>query len=127
MSKNEKIKAIYDYLILNVSYDYEGYDSDDISNESHSAYGALVNGIAVCDGYSDAMNVLLNRLGIQSDIVIGEADEEGHAWNYVKFEEGYYYVDVTWDDSDNGILGYDYFKKTLSEMNQDHVVEIIVE
>ncbi|MEA3424237.1 MAG: S-layer homology domain-containing protein [Bacillota bacterium] len=127
MSKNEKIKSIYDYLILNVSYDYEGYDSDDISNESHSAYGALVNGVAVCDGYSDAVNVLLNRLGIESDIVIGEADEEGHAWNHVEFEEGYYYIDVTWDDGDNGELRYDYFKKTLSKMNRDHVVEIIVE
>ncbi len=127
MSKNEKIKSIYDYLILNISYDHDGYDSGDISNASHSAYGAIVNGVAVCDGYSEAINLLLNRLGIESDIVIGQTDGEGHAWNYVEFEEGYYYLDATWDDSDNGKIRYDYYKKTLSEMNQDHVLETIVE
>lgn len=126
MTTNEKIKAIYDYLILNVTYDNEGYQSENISNESHSAYGAIVLGKAVCDGYTDALNLLLNRLGIESDIVIGQANDEGHAWNLIKFSDGYFYADATWDDGDDGKLRYDFYKKTEAQMETNHEIEKIV-
>jgi hypothetical protein len=127
MTTNEKIKALHDYLILNVMYDVENYDNGTISDKSYSAYGALIDGVTVCSGYSDAFNLLLNKININSNIVEGEANDDGHAWNYVEFEEGYYYVDVTWDDNDDGKLRYDYFKKSLAEMNEDHVMEILIE
>lgn len=122
MDDNEKIKAIHDYLLLNVTYDQEAFDQDTIPQISHTAYGALISEVAVCDGYASAFNLLLNKVGIESDMVFGEAKGEGHAWNYVEFEEGYYYVDVTWDDGDDGKLRYDYYKKTLKQMDFDHSI-----
>ncbi len=125
MNDNEKIKAIHDYLVLNVTYDQEAFDQDMIPEISHTAYGALIDEMAVCDGYASAFNLLLNEVGIESDMVFGEAKGEGHAWNYVQFEEGYYYVDVTWDDGDDGRLRYDYYKKTLEQMKKDHSITVI--
>lgn len=126
MSTDQKIRALHDYLIDHVAYDQAGYDSGEIPYISHTAYGALVNGKAVCDGYASAFNLLLNEVGIESDLVFGMAGEENHAWNEVAFTSGKYYVDVTWDDGDNGEVYTQYYKKTLEEMNEDHMIEQVI-
>jgi hypothetical protein len=126
MSINEKIKAVHDYLILNVVYDDDGYECGDIPHVSHTAYGALVNGVAVCDGYASAFNHLLNRIGVDSDMVMGTADGENHAWNLVRFEEGQFFVDVTWDDGGNHVRT-EYYKLTDEQMQRDHSIELIIE
>lgn len=126
MDPSQKIRALHDYLIRQVTYDSESYESGDIPYVAHTAYGALVEGRAVCDGYASAYNLLLNEAGIESDLVYGQADGENHAWNLVAFPDGDYYVDVTWDDGDDGKVRTTYFKKTIEEMNQDHVIEHVV-
>lgn len=126
MTTNDKIKAIHDYLILNVRYDTENYNKGTISDRSHSSYGALVDGVSVCSGYSEAFNALLNELDIDSYIAGGVANGGAHAWNYVQFEEGYYYVDVTWDDYDDGVLRYDYYQLTEDQIDDDHIIEYII-
>jgi len=88
--KNEYI--VHDYILENSSYDR----ATTIPEISHTAYGVLVNGVAVCDGYAKATKQLLNDCGIESEIVINTAED--HAWNYVNIEGQYYYLDVTWDD-----------------------------
>ncbi|OPL08784.1 MAG: hypothetical protein AVO33_09430 [delta proteobacterium ML8_F1] len=127
MGVNEKIRSIHDALARHITYDSEGYSSGEVEDEAHTAYGALVEGTAVCDGYAEAFNLLLNRAGIKSDLVIGEALGEGHAWNLVEFEEGFYHVDLTWNDLDNGRISDAYYKISLDEIQKDHLIERIIQ
>ena len=87
-----KIKAVYELLIRNVSYDENSPDNQNIRS-------VFLGGKTVCMGYSKATQYLLNKMGIFCTLVVGEiADEENssHAWNLVKIGEKYYYVDTTW-------------------------------
>lgn len=112
---------IYDYIINNTKYDYENLQSNTIPYISHTAYGSLINGIAVCDGYSKAAKVLFNLVGIDSGIIVSY--EMNHAWNYVKFDNQYYHLDITWADPsfDTGKHNYNYFNLSDEEMRKDHI------
>lgn len=69
---------------------------------ANDAYGALVNGHAVCGGYTAAAKLLFDMAGLTSAVVSGTArdvsGQESHIWNAVLLEDGWYYTDVTWDD-----------------------------
>ena len=124
MTAYQKEIAVHDYLINNCEYDYEGLNSNKISDESYTAYGALCLGIAVCEGYAEAAYILLNRSGVESLIITGESRGVGHAWNLVKIGGEYYHLDVTWDDtmqsgSENAIRYY-YFNLSDKDIGQDH-------
>ena len=89
--------ALHDFLVHNCTY------SDDLADHNvSSAYGALVLGSASCEGYSKAMLLLLELNGIDAYIVTGyasNADFEGpHAWNKVRIDGNWYYLDATWND-----------------------------
>ncbi|ACD24473.1 sugar/cell wall binding repeat protein [Clostridium botulinum B str. Eklund 17B (NRP)] len=86
--------AIHDYITQNCTYDKDNYDKKTVPNISHASYGALINQIAVCDGYSKATMLLLNEYGIEAGIVTNDS----HAWNYVNIDGNYYQTDLTWDD-----------------------------
>lgn len=87
----DKAKALHDYLVRTVSY-----DGTDASLDVNGAYGALVNGRAVCGGYAEAYGVLLEAAGIEQTCVISA--EMNHEWNVVTIDGVSYNVDVTWDD-----------------------------
>ena len=91
----------------------------------HSAYGALINGDAVCDGYSKAMALLLRMCGIECSVVTGvsyNGDTTGfHAWNIMKIHGVYTLSDLTWNDYKEYVR-YDYFNVTDTEMRIDHRV-----
>jgi transglutaminase/protease-like cytokinesis protein 3 len=103
MSKTEQAKAAHDYLIQNVKFDYS------MSENSFTAYGALVERKAVCQGYSFAYYEILIHLDIPCNIWIGTTSQGLHAWNFIKIDDRGYFVDVTWDDKDNGRTYYEYF------------------
>lgn len=68
-----------------------------MTSASRTAYGALANGKAVCQGYSLAYKLLLRRAGVPA-VYVG-SDSMQHAWNMVQMENnGWNHVDVTWDD-----------------------------
>lgn len=105
LKPEEKALAVHDYLALNCEYDYDRYLQNDVPGISHSAYGALVNGIAVCDGYADAFAYLMEEeLGIDCDVV--SSSSMAHAWNMVYIDGNWYHVDVTWDDPARDSIGY---------------------
>ena len=97
-SDYEKIVAIYDYVCNNVVYS-EYLNSDQFDPETprgryiYSAYGALVKGESVCQGFSGAMYRLLLEAGIDNRLISGDE----HGWNIVKLGDRYYALDATWD------------------------------
>jgi hypothetical protein len=104
----DKIKYVNQYLIDNVKYTY-ALDNGDEAPNVHNAYGAVVSGTAVCEGYSYAFKVIMDKLGIECVLVSGfaAANNDGklqaHMWNYVHITENdsnWYAVDVTWNDGD---------------------------
>lgn len=117
MGEYEKEKALHDMLAVQVSY---------ISGaNAHNAYGALVEGKAVCEGYAEALQCLLQRVGIQSVEIFGyginpaTGTGEAHAWNAVRIDGEYYLVDLTWNDQDT-ILFHAYFNQTRAILDEDH-------
>lgn len=112
-SAYEQEKAVHDVLLEQVTYD--------MGAEMHqSAYSALVNGQSVCAGYARAFQYLLQQLGIPCYYCTGYAGED-HAWNIVRLEDGFYNVDVTWDDAGQGRYGY--FNKTDADYGNTHIRE----
>lgn len=94
LSDYEKAKKIYDYIAINVSYDYE-HLSDSSYMLSHTAYAALIQETAVCQGYASLFYRMAHEAGLSVRIVTGLVDGEAHAWNMVKIGDLYYYVDTT--------------------------------
>ncbi|MGF0108091.1 hypothetical protein [Clostridium sp. SGI.024] len=102
------------------NYDYNNYLRDTIPEISHTVYGALINGSAVCDGYEKSVKLLANILGIESGIIT--SDEMNHAWNYIKINGKYYNLDVTFNDPvpETNKRRYTYFNKSNEEMSTSH-------
>ena len=90
----EKEIAIHDYLVDNINY-------VDTGDSSYNAYSALINGIAVCSGYTECFKTLLDMLGIENATISGEAGGQQHIWNVVNLDNHWYHVDVTWDERGN--------------------------
>lgn len=107
----EKERYIHDALIERV--DYHGGTA-----MGQSAYSALVSGRSVCAGYARAFQYLMMELDIPCYYCTGYSGED-HAWNIVKLDDGYYNVDVTWDDTKPST--YDYFNKTDADYAQTHM------
>lgn len=111
MEKWEKALAIHDWMIHNLEYDPDGLSNDPnvkVDPDSSIPYGPLVNGKAICEGYSTTYDLFMKMLGIDCVVVKGEANDEYHNWNKVKLDDGNWYcVDVTWDDPiDAGPMNY---------------------
>lgn len=105
----EKIFQIYKYVVDTVSYDYENlYDETYLIK--HSAYAAIIDQTAVCQGYATLLYRMLLEAGIDSRVIAGEVDGVPHGWNIVKLKGNYYYLDATFDDTYLPI-DYDYFLK----------------
>ncbi len=107
MSAFEVAQALHDYLVRNCVYDLSA-ETATTPTIAHSAYGALVNNKAVCQGYALAYKLLLARAGIP--VVYVQSDTMNHAWNMVQMDDCWYHVDVTWDDpvySDGTDTGFD--------------------
>lgn len=117
-----KVYIIHNYIVNNCKYatDYE-------TNKNpyyYTAYGALLNGKAVCDGYASAAKILFDLCGIENIKVTGTSKGNGHAWNLIKLDNDYYHIDTTWDDpvSYDGLdyLKYNYYNLTDNEISIDH-------
>lgn len=91
LSDVEKALLIHDRLAVNCTY-----CEDKNVGERYTMYGALVFGLAVCDGYTRAYAYMLRLAGIESVNCSSEA--LNHAWNLVLIDGNYYHIDVTWDD-----------------------------
>lgn len=103
LSDYEIVCAVNEYLCDTVVYP----DTQPYEPVTHTAYGALKNGSAVCEGYACAAKLLLNKFGIMCDIQVGTCTNgEGHAWNLVKLENDWYQMDITWNDGSRNRTDY---------------------
>ena len=121
------IKIVHDYLVDNIEY-----DTTISKNNIYDVYGALINHVAVCEGYARSFKYILDNMGIPCVLVIGtgtnsRGETERHAWNYVQLQNEWYAVDCTWDDP--VVVGggevsqsskYKYFLKGSNEFLKDH-------
>ena len=111
----QKVKAIYDYICSNVTYDYDNLNDKSYSLK-YTAYAALINKTAVCQGYASLFYRLALDAGVDTRVISGEAGGP-HAWNIVKLNGKYYNLDSTWDA---GRSTYAYFLKNTNDFD-NHV------
>ncbi len=120
----EAEKFFHDYLCDNVEYNLENDDNN------YTAFGALIKGKAVCEGYSRAMLLLCKSVGINCTLVRGTADngeeaDQPHMWNVIEIYGKWYQVDVTWDDPiredpNDTRRVYTYFNLYDNQMYKNH-------
>ncbi len=137
----EKAQAAHDAVCKRITYSFgnDSNDATDVAPYIRTAYGALVNGRAVCEGYARLYKAVMNALGMDCELINGYAfageSFEPHMWNYVRTSEtdggpgdAWYAVDTTFDDGhrpgeDSAQSGvrYDYFWKTADVFQLDHM------
>ncbi len=123
-SDYEKAKYVFEILVQNVDYDASAQNNQNIIS-------AFLNRATVCQGYACATQYLLKLLGIESVIVTGNANAQSHAWNLVRLDGEYYYMDTTWGNSrylDNSsqtekYVNYNYLAITSEELGRTHTLD----
>lgn len=99
-SDYEKFKAVTNWIVSNVTYDshYNGKPNIPAGTEyPHDMTGAVLDKYAVCDGYAGLFYYMANAVGLKALYEDGTSisEQKGHAWNLVKMDGVYYYVDPT--------------------------------
>lgn len=100
-------KNIHDWLC-----DHVVYTVDETTDEDDNAIGAVLNGKANCDGYTDAFYLIGSLAGLNVRYQHGDSYNKGllqfssipitHIWNLLEIGGEWRMVDVTWDDEEDG-------------------------
>lgn len=107
----KRAKVLYDWLMKNTYYSYEGF----------SAYDAIVNGASVCEGYARAYAYLCQSAGIPATVVSGTGHGGAHMWTMVWIDGKWLHADATWDDQPS--VTYEYFLKDDEFFQRDHLAQ----
>ena len=118
LSDYNKFILLYRYVTSNVTY------SSDISDKyAYTAYSAVENGHAVCQGVAQLLYRLCNDSGIPCRIIAGIAhdtsgarEDNYHVWLVTKIDGKYYLSDPTWDLSAEGD-NFRYFLKGSNDFD----------
>ena len=104
MTQAEQAEALYTYLTEHVRYDFRYYSQPgEMPYESTTAYGALHDHLAICGGYAQAFQLLLEQADIPCITVSGKMGAENHMWNLALIDGQWLYFDPT---SDRGRANY---------------------
>lgn len=140
-SDYEKELYVNDYLVDHCVYDEAAvklHKDSKIRGHEQDAYGALIEGKAVCEGYTRAFHLLCKKLGVACEVIEGSAAEEDkdtgekqsvpHIWNCVQLDGSWYHTDVTWNDDNHGDFAdvvtrrYYFLNLTTAQIEQDHQI-----
>lgn len=133
-SDYDKIKYVYDTIVGQTEYDLAADNNQNIIS-------VLIGKRSVCQGYAKTVQLLLNRMGINTTLVTGYVSNgQSHAWNLVKADGNWYYLDATWgdayymlaggEDMPEGISGYtnyDYLLITSDDIAMTHTPDEMIE
>ncbi len=111
----EKVKAVYDYICDNITYDYDNLNDDNYTLK-YTAYAGLFNGTCVCQGYAVLFYRMALELDVDARLIAGDGGGP-HGWNIVELGNQYYNLDSTWDA---GASEYSWFLKCPATF-VDHV------
>ncbi|MCB0466549.1 MAG: hypothetical protein KDC78_12885 [Aequorivita sp.] len=118
-SEEDKVRAIYTWIIQNIAYDPNEYKQFDYTftnyrerNEKDEKLRAkiiqrtLLKGVAVCEGYAMLFEKLCEQQGIKNYLVrgdiksnfpdIGRPFKRVHMWNVASIDGKFYLFDATW-------------------------------
>ena len=122
----DKVKYLYDYIVEKTDYEKDAPNNQNICS-------VFVEHRSVCQGYAKALQYLMQKTGMVSMLVTGFTEQEGHAWNLVRVNGAYYYIDATWGDAfytieDESVatkgeslpINYDYFLVTTNDLYVTH-------
>lgn len=123
-SDYEKSKWVYEYLFSNMTYNRDAKNNQNILS-------SLLYHETACRGYATAAQYLLRELGIESVIIVGTWNDTPHAWNMVKLDGDFYYMDTTLSqyylDSNSDkepVIDYDYLNITTQELLKQHKIDV---
>lgn len=122
MDVRTKIQTIHDYIINTTTYDEVSAEKvlndESINSNVYKANGPLLDGMAICGGYSDAMALFLYKFNIENY----KLTSPKHVWNYVYIDNQWLHLDLTWDDpvgsSSNNLLLHSFFLITDEELKK---------
>lgn len=106
---------------MTYAYDEEGVPS--LDPWAHNVVGPVTRNEGVCESYARTYQMLLNYIDLDALYVGGYANDfkdpsAGHAWNYVKMDDGEFYgFDLTWCDEFTDEW------EEIVDLNYDFVVE----
>ena len=84
------INRAYEWVLARFSYDH--------SMRTFSAYGGIIGGSTVCQGYATTIYALCKSMGVGCRLVTSDGQPYGHGWNIVEVYGKYYNLDATWGD-----------------------------
>ena len=118
-SDYNNILRVHDYIINNAKYDLKRSDYNDTTYKSNIAYGPLFEGYAICGGYTDLMELYLEKMNIKSYKV----SSFKHVWNAVYYNNSWLNLDLTWDDpvvndGKYNYLEHNFFLITTSKLHE---------
>lgn len=124
--------AVHDWVAATVTYNDAAAAAairepvmDESGNfDAFTIYGALMERSAVCEGYAKLFQYFCLLLQINCTQVSGFSENQGHMWNAVSLSDGWYFVDVTFDDMDSDEITciYSYLNIDADRLQRTHVL-----
>ena len=128
------MKEFYIHDEITARVDYYTEPTNAPTPRFGNALGAILDGKANCQGYSDAFYMLGKMLGLDVGKMAGRTRNNKHIWNTITFGDGKIYaVDCTWDDAsfsvskEGGYNNYIYFNASQEILEATHAYDAATE
>ncbi len=134
MTTYDKVKACYDWLIMNTEYgisdNWGVWMSGNMTFEDFMVYDVLTSHYGVCDHYSAAFAYMVRAIGLDCRVQGGlthkaDGGYTPHAWTVIVIDGATYVFDPQVEDniSRGGTIGYYRFGKTYGEVADKYIIE----